>query len=143
MPQSSRHSQCSLLNTSALSEGLPVLLCTIQLCTKTCLIHYSLATSTHAQPFLEARHGFLVTDDDSPDEEFEKEDDLLAEADGLFPEDGILFEEGDGLLAEDNNLFDDGDTSFTSDNCLFAEEEGNVAGNAGFLDNEGVVDIKA
>lgn len=75
---------------------------------------------------MEARHGFLVTDDDSPEEEFEKEDDLLAEV--------------DGLLAEDKNLFDEGDTSFTSDNCLFAEEkeEELTDGNAGFLDRVGV-----
>jgi hypothetical protein len=119
MPQSSRHSQCSLLNTSALFEGLPVMLCT-----KTCLRHNSLIATTHAQLFLEARHGFLVTDDDSPEEEFEKEDDLLAEA--------------DGLLAEDNKLFDEGDVLFTSDNGLFAEEEESVDVIAAFLDRVGV-----
>jgi hypothetical protein len=102
------------------------LLCTIQLCTKTCLKHYSLAISTHPQPFLEARHGFLTDDDDSSDEDIEKEDDLLAEVDGLFSEDETLFEEGDAL--------------FTSDNGFLAEEkeEGSVDGNAGSLDKVGV-----
>jgi hypothetical protein len=92
----------------------------------TCLKHYSLAISTHPQPFLEARHGFLTDDDDSSDEDIEKEDDLLAEVDGLFSEDETLFEEGDAL--------------FTSDNGFLAEEkeEGSVDGNAGSLDKVGV-----
>jgi hypothetical protein len=109
------------------------------------------------QPFLAARHGFLLNDDDSPeetsDEVVEKEDGFLGTADAslLETEDkGLLETEDKGLLEteDDESVFETEDESFletedeglleTEDDLLETDDDGNSAEEGeGFLEEEG------
>jgi hypothetical protein len=102
------------------------------------------------QPFLAARHGFLLNEDGSPDKTSEEapkedvdredeldgtEDDLLvtkglletADDESVFEtEDGCLVEEEDGLLETEDGSFleeEEGDGLLTRDDVLIEEEE--------------------
>jgi hypothetical protein len=78
------------------------------------------------QPFLAARHGFLLNDDGSSEEMLERKDGLLGR------EEGSLVEAADGLLGtEDESSFG------TEVGCLFETEDGLLKTGDGLLETEG------
>jgi hypothetical protein len=125
---------------------------------------------TITQPFLAARHGFLLNEDGSFEEAFERRDGLEGRDEGSLSEtevglfeteddssfgtgDGCLFEaeggrletEDEGLLeTEDESLFEGVDGFFTSDDAPTeeVEEEHCIVENAGFLDKVGVAGLE-
>jgi hypothetical protein len=90
---------------------------------------------TSLQPFLAARHGFLLNADGSSEDELERNDGLFGREEGSVSETEVgLLRTDDGLLeTEDESLVETGvglletdyDSSFrTEDGCLFETEDG-------------------